>query len=124
MTLFADSGRCWSAASTPFDVVTRTTAAMNVTVNECGNLFMLSSGSIKVVRSLGLSGSNTKEEAFLFHQLAPERPRISGNCEQRLSELEIISMKKARILDSPGMGRSRRRHRCAPVKFEFILADR
>jgi hypothetical protein len=34
------------------------TAAMNVTVNEYGNLFMLSSGSIKLVRSFGLSGQH------------------------------------------------------------------
>jgi len=32
----------------------------------------------------------------LFHQLAPERPDLPGTAKKRLSELEIISMKKAR----------------------------
>jgi len=32
----------------------------------------------------------------LFHQLAPERPDLPGTVKERLSEFEIISMKKAR----------------------------
>src|SRR5260370_3340044 len=114
MTLFADSGNCWPAAGTPFDVATMTTAAMNVTVNECGNLFMVSFGYSKSkLRSLR---SNTKEEVFFFHQLAPECPRSRGTANRGYLNSKLISMKKGRILDSSGMVRSRRRHRCGPVR--------